>query len=91
MPNRQSPTAARPPAPGTHTTVHLLVGDGRMPVISTEVAHVVDREVLYLRAQVDDMPRSGTRHTVDVTISGPRADVAALLAQLVTGVERTGQ
>jgi hypothetical protein len=53
-----------------------------MPVISADVQEVVDRPVAYLRLQTDDVPRSGTRHTVDVSISGPPADVAALVARL---------
>jgi hypothetical protein len=79
----RNPTAAgRPPAPGTACTVHLLVGDGRMPVISADVQEVVNRPVAYLRLQTDDVPRSGTRHAVDISISGPPADVAALVVQL---------
>jgi hypothetical protein len=53
-----------------------------MPVISADVQEVVDRPVAYLRLQTDDVPRSGTRHTVDVSISGPPADVATLVARL---------
>jgi hypothetical protein len=83
----KSRTAAQPPAPGTAATVHLLIGDGRMPVISAEVHHVIDRPVAYLRVQVDDVPRSGTRHTCDISISGPPADVAALVAQLAAAVD----
>jgi hypothetical protein len=82
-----SPTR-RPPAPGTAATVHLLVGDGRMPVVSADVALVVDRPVAYLRLQVDDVPRSGTRHTCDISISGPPADVAALVDQLRAAVDQ---
>jgi hypothetical protein len=44
------------PAPGTHATVHLVVGGGRMPVITADLGEVVDQPVLYLRTQVDDMP-----------------------------------
>jgi hypothetical protein len=82
MPNPNPTAAGRPPAPGTHATVHLLVGDGRMPVVSVDVAEVVDRPVTYLRLQADDIPRHGTRHAVEISISGPPADVAALVAQL---------
>jgi hypothetical protein len=79
----RNPTAAgRPPAPGTACTVHLLVGNGRMPVVSADVQEVVDRPVAYLRLQTDDVPRSGARHSVDVSISGPPADVAALVTRL---------
>jgi hypothetical protein len=78
----------RPPAPGTATNVHLLIGNGRAPVVVAEITPVLDRDVLYLRLQVDDVPRSGTRHTVDLSISGPPADVAALVAELVRVVEQ---
>jgi hypothetical protein len=53
-----------------------------MPVVSADVQRVVDRPVAYLRLQVDDVPRSGTRHAVDISISGPPADVAALVVRL---------
>jgi hypothetical protein len=62
--------------------VHLLVGNGRMPVVTADAAEVVDQPVTYLRLQTDDAPRSGSRHTVDISISGPPADVAALVARL---------
>jgi hypothetical protein len=84
-----SPTR-RPPAPGTAVTVHLLVGSGRAPVISADVQVVIDRPVAYLRLQVDDVPRSGTRHTCDVSISGPPEDVAALVEQMATAVREAG-
>jgi hypothetical protein len=57
-------------------------------VVVAEITPVLDRDVLYLRLQVDDVPRSGTRHTVDLSISGPPADVAALVAELVRVVEQ---
>jgi hypothetical protein len=53
-----------------------------MPIVSADVQKVVDRPVAYLHLQVDDVPRSGTRHAVDVSISGPPADVAALVVRL---------
>jgi hypothetical protein len=92
MPSTQSPTP-RPPALGTATAtaVHLLVGAGRMPVITADVAEVVDQPVTYLRLLVDDTPRSGTRHSLDVSISGPPADVAALVASLAAAVEQADQ
>jgi hypothetical protein len=82
-----SPTR-RPPAPGTAATVHLLVGDGRAPVVSADVHEVVDRPVAYLRLQVDDVPRSGTRHTCDVSISGPPEAVAALIEEMAAAVRQ---
>ena len=85
-----SPTR-RPPPPGTAATVHLLLGDGRAPVVSANVHEVIDRPVAYLRLQVDDVPRSGTRHTCDVSISGPPADVAALVEQMADAIEQAGQ
>ena len=60
-----------------------LTGNGRAPVVAAETTPVLDRDVLYLRLQVDDVPRSGTRHTVDLSISGPPQEVAALVAELV--------
>jgi hypothetical protein len=78
----------RPPAPGTAANVHLLIGNGRAPVVVAEITPVLDSDVLYLRLQVDDVPRSGTRHTVDLSISGPPTDVAALVAELARAVER---
>jgi hypothetical protein len=89
MPKSDSPIP-RPPAPGTAATVHLLVGAGRAPVISADAHEVIDQPVLYLRAQVDDVPRSGTRHTCDISISGPPADVAALVEQMATAVREAG-
>ena len=90
MPKPDSPTR-RPPAPGTAATVHLLVGSGRAPVISADVHLVINQPVAYLRLQIDDAPRSGTRHTVDVSISGPPEDVAALVEQMAAAVEQAGQ
>jgi hypothetical protein len=90
MPKSDSSTR-RPPAPGTAATVHLLVGAGRAPVISADVQVVIDQPVAYLRLQVDDVPRSGTRHTCDISISGPPAEVAALVEQMAAAVEQAGQ
>jgi hypothetical protein len=81
--------AGRPPAPGTHATVHLLIGMGRQPVIAAEAGFVGDDPVTYLRLQVDDQERHYTRHAVDVSISGPPADVAALVAELGRAVDHT--
>jgi hypothetical protein len=78
----------RPPAPGTAANVHLLIGNGRAPVVVAEITPVLDSDVLYLRLHVDDVPRSGTRHTVDLSISGPPTDVAALVAELTRAVEQ---
>jgi hypothetical protein len=86
MPKSDSPIP-RPPAPGT---VHLLVGAGRAPVISADVHDIIDRPVAYLRLQVDDVPRSGTRHACDLSISGPPEDVAALVEQMATAVREAG-
>lgn len=44
----------------------------------------------YLRLQVDDVPRNGTRHTCDVSISGPPAEVAALVEQMAIVVREAG-
>lgn len=82
------PPTRRPPAPGTAATVHLLVGDGRAPVVSADVHEVIDQPMAYLRLQIDDVPRSGTRHTVDVSISGPPEDVAALVEQMAAAVDQ---
>jgi hypothetical protein len=84
-----SPTR-RPPAPGTAATVHLLIGNGRAPVVSADVQQVIDRPVAYLRLQADDVPRNGTRHTCDVSISGPPEDVAALVEQMAAAVREAG-
>jgi hypothetical protein len=77
-----SQSTQRPPAPGTAANVHLLIGNGRAPVVVAEITLVLDSDVLYLRLQVDDIPRSGPRHTVDLSISGPPTEVAALVAEL---------
>jgi hypothetical protein len=90
MANPKSATA-RPPAPGTAVAVHLLVGGGRMPVVSADLRQVIDQPVTYLRLLVDDVPRSGTRHTCDVSISGPPAEVAALVASLAAALEAASQ
>jgi hypothetical protein len=50
-----------------------------MPVVEANVRLVVDQPVLYLRAEVDDRERHFARHKVDVTFSGPPADIHALL------------
>jgi hypothetical protein len=87
MSDQKSRTAAQPPAPGTAVTVHLLVGGGRMPVVSADLGQIVDQPVTYLRLQVDDQERHHTRHVLDVSISGPPADVASLVAQLAAAVD----
>jgi hypothetical protein len=71
--------------------VHLLISNGRAPVVVAEVTPVLDSDVLYLRLQVDDVPRSGTRHTVDFRISGPPEEVANLVAELARVVEQASQ
>lgn len=90
MPSTQSPTP-RPPAPGTHATVHLLLGAGRMPVITADQHQIVDQPVTYLRLLVDDTPRHGTRHALDVSISGPPAEVAALVASMAAAVDQASR
>lgn len=86
MPNPNPTAAGQLPAPGTAVAVHLLVGGGRIPLIAADVRRVVDQPIVYLRAEVDDVPRHGTRHTLDVTFSGPPADVAALVAQMAAAL-----
>ena len=78
----------RRPAPGTHVAVHLLLGDGRQPVVTAQLGEAVDQPILYLRLAADDTPRHGTRHAVDVSISGPPADIAALVAAIDAEVQR---
>jgi hypothetical protein len=68
-----------------------LIGNGRAPVVAAEITPVLDSDVLYLRLQVDDVPRSGTRHTVDLSISGPPEEVAALVAELARVVEQVSR
>jgi hypothetical protein len=84
---------ARPPAPGTATTVHLLIGrpPGRMPLVAADVRQVAGEPLMYLRLEVDDRERQHARHKVDVTFSGPPADIAALLAQVAAAVEQAGR
>jgi hypothetical protein len=79
----------RPPAPGTNVAVHLLLGLGRQPVIAAETGLVGNDPVTYLRLQVDDQERQFTRHVVDVSISGPPAEIAALVAELGRAIEST--
>jgi hypothetical protein len=62
-----------------------------MPVVSADLRQVIDQPVTYLRLLVDDVPRSGTRHTCDVSISGPPAEVAALVASLAAALEAASQ
>jgi len=88
----QSPTP-RPPTPGTATAVHLLIGrpSGRMPVVAADLHQVADEPVMYLRFEVDDRERQHARHKVDVTFSGPPADVAALVAQMAALLKQAGR
>lgn len=83
----RSSAPGTPPAPGTNVQVHLLVGEGRRPVVVAEVHQVVNEAITYIRLHVDDRNRDGARHVVDFTISGPTADVAGLLAEMVAAVE----
>ena len=73
---------------GTAANIHLLIGNGRAPVVVAEITPVLDSDVLYLRLQVDDVPRSGSRHTIDLSISAPPTDAAALVAELGRVVEQ---
>jgi len=84
---------ARPPAPGTAVAVHLLIGrpPGRMPVVVANVRQVAGEPLLYLRLEVDDRERQYARHKLDVTFSGPPADIHALLAQVTAAVEQADQ
>ena len=88
MPDQKSPTP-RPPAPGTATAVHLLIGrpSGRMPLVAADLHQVADEPVMYLRFEVDDRERQYARHKVDVTFSGPPADIHALLAAVTAAVQ----
>ena len=89
MPDQKSPTP-RPPAPGTAAAVHLLIGrpPGRMPLVAADLREVADEPVMYLRFEVDDRERQHARHKVDVTFSGPPADIHTLLAQVTAAVEQ---
>jgi len=88
MPDQKSPTP-RPPAPGTATAVHLLIGrpSGRMPLVAADLHEVAGEPILYVRLEVDDRERQHARHKVDVTFSGPPADIHTLLAQMAAAVE----
>ena len=70
--------------------MHLLIGrpPGRMPVVAADLREVAGEPLLYLRFEVDDRERQYARHKVDVTFSGPPADIAALLAQMTAAVEQ---
>ena len=80
-------TDRRRPAPGTHVAVHLLLGDGRQLAVNAQPGELLGQPLLFLRLQADDTPRHGTRHAVEVSISGPPADVAALVAELQAAVD----
>jgi hypothetical protein len=84
---------ARPPAPGTAAAVHLLIGrpPGRMPLVAADVRQVAGEPLMYLRLEVDDRERQHARHKLDVTFSGPPADIHALLAQAAAAVEQAGR
>jgi len=83
----------RPPSPGTATAVHLLIGrpSGRMPLVAADLHEVAGEPILYVRLEVDDRERQHARHKVDVTFSGPPADIAALVAQMTAAVEQAGR
>jgi hypothetical protein len=42
---------------------------------------------LFVRLEVDDDMRGGARHTTRFSVSGPRSDVAALIAELAHAAE----
>ena len=88
MPKSDSPTA-RPAAPGTAVAVHLLIGrpPGRMPLVAADLREVAGEPLMYLRLEVDDRERQHARHKVDVTFSGPPADIHTLLAQVTAAVQ----
>jgi hypothetical protein len=66
----------------------MLIGGGHMPVVTADLGEVVDQPVLYLRLAVEDMPRQGPRHEVNLSFSGPPADVVRLVADLAAAVEQ---
>jgi hypothetical protein len=58
-----------------------------MPLVAADLRQVAGEPLLYLRFEVDDRERQYARHKVDVTFSGPPADIHALLAQMTAAVE----
>jgi len=84
---------ARPPAPGTAAAVHLLLGrpPGRMPLVAADLREVAGEPLMYLRLEVDDRERHFARHKLDVTFSGPPADIHTLLAEMTAAVEQAGR
>jgi hypothetical protein len=62
-----------------------------MPVVTADLGEIVDQPVMYLRLAINDMPRQGTRHEVNLSISGPPADLRALVAELAAAVEQTSR
>jgi hypothetical protein len=85
MPNANPPT--RPPAPSTDAAQHLLVRGVSRPIVTAELLNLHGAETLFIRLEVDDELRGGARHTTRFSVSGPRSDVAALIAELAYAIE----
>jgi hypothetical protein len=82
MLKRKSPTAPTPEPPGSDASLYLLVGAGRMPVVGAAAGLVAGSESVWLRIEFNDMSSGRARHSGHFTVSGPPADVRALVAQL---------
>jgi hypothetical protein len=85
MPNANPPT--RPPAPSTDAAQHLLVRGVSRPIVTAQLVDLHGVETLFVRLEVDDDMRGGARHTTRFSVSGPRSDVAALIAELAHAAE----
>ncbi len=81
---RRNRTAPAPPPepPGSHATLHLLIGAGRMPTVGASAGLVAGSESVWLHIDFDDMPKGRARHAGHFTVSGPPADVRALVELL---------
>jgi hypothetical protein len=88
MPKPNPTTSDRPPTPSTHASLHLLVGDGRMPVVSAEAGSITGVDMVWARVEVDtlDAEPKRTRHAARFTVSGPRADVKRLIVDMAAAV-----
>jgi len=81
----KSPTPPRA-WPTTECTAHLLVTSATMPTITASASIIRGAETVFAHLEVDDMPRDRARHAVRVAVSGPRAAVLAVLADLEPAV-----
>jgi hypothetical protein len=74
-------------SPSTNTDVSLLVAADSLPAVSASASMLAGSESVFARLDVDDMRPGQPRHSVHLSLIGPRAAVLEAVDRLRAAVE----